>query len=156
MMQYIEAIDFETEIGYPSRSLFLAGGITNCPDWQSEVVSKLSGLPLTILNPRRKSFNMEDPNESEKQIRWEYYHLRRASHTLFWFPEETLCPITLFELGSALERVSNFGNNILIGIHPNYKRRFDIEVQTKLRMGWMTQLFYSLDKMIEQVKERIF
>lgn len=44
-MIYIEApnenysIENETE----NTKVFLAGGITNCPDWQSEIVEILSG-----------------------------------------------------------------------------------------------------------------
>ena len=40
-----------------NKKLFLAGGITDCPDWQSVVIDKVKDIPnLTIYNPRRKEF----------------------------------------------------------------------------------------------------
>ena len=45
-------------------NLFLAGGITNCPDWQSELIKKLKNLKLdynlNVYNPRRKIFSSLD------------------------------------------------------------------------------------------------
>src|SRR5690348_10230732 len=83
--------------------IFLAGGITDCPDWQSEVVEQLVKTNLMIFNPRRDYFDVEDSRMTFEQIRWEFAHLRLAKGVVFWFPKETLCPITLFELGSRLE-----------------------------------------------------
>ena len=53
---------------YPS--VFLAGGITKCREWQDEVVSALSSdeIPGVLLNPRRKDFPIGDPDAAEKQI----------------------------------------------------------------------------------------
>jgi hypothetical protein len=112
-----------------SPSVFLAGGITNCPDWQSEMCGLLSSVPLTLFNPRRKSFDVTDPLASERQIAWEYIHLRRADAVSFWFPSETLCPIVLFELGAQL---AIGGRPIFIGVHPGYQRRADVLIQTRL------------------------
>jgi hypothetical protein len=115
-------------------SVFLAGGISNCPDWQSEVMRHVGTKceKLFVLNPRRTSWDTTDVAAAGKQIQWEFDHLRRASAILFWFPEETLCPITLFELGqwSALAAVS--GKKIFVGTHPGYKRRLDVEIQLRL------------------------
>jgi hypothetical protein len=113
-------------------SIFLAGGISNCPDWQKltafEFVTK---TPLDVLNPRRYNWNMDSQDEASiAQIEWEYAALRHATFTLFWFPEETLCPITLFELGSALERIE--GRQLLVGCHPNYGRKLDVITQCRL------------------------
>ena len=49
-----------------SVDLFLAGGISKCPDWQAEAVK-----------------------EAAYQIRWKYEFLRRARVVLFWFPKES-------------------------------------------------------------------
>ena len=38
----------------PSVDLFLAGGITNCPDWQADALALLSNQDITVANPRRK------------------------------------------------------------------------------------------------------
>jgi len=110
------------------KSIFLAGGITNCPDWQSEMVSMLGKCDVALLNPRRKNFPMDDPNAAKGQIKWEYEHLRKADSILFWFPKESICPIALYELGAW----SMTDTPLFIGVHPEYERRVDIEEQTKL------------------------
>lgn len=116
------AASFET-------SLFAAGGITNCPDWQAEFVAKLSDTNLIIYNPRRDEFDVRDPSVSSEQIEWEYQRLKRADLVSFWFCKETLCPITLFELGAAPNRGLA---KILIGIESGYQREFDIREQVRL------------------------
>ena len=113
--------------------LFLAGGITNCPDWQKEAASLLKGTNMVVINPRRKVFDMTV--KGEEQILWERKHLKNANHILFWFPKETVCPITLFELGYYLgvfEREGYFGPAIFIGTHPEYTRRHDVRIQAEL------------------------
>lgn len=124
-MQYIEAISEEKP---KFTSVFLAGGITGCQNWQSEVVNKLKGLDIAIFNPRRKNFPIHDPNASYEQIKWEFNRLREADILSFWFSKGSLNPIVLFEYGSALERKEA----IVVGIDPDYERKRDVEIQTLL------------------------
>lgn len=113
---------------YPTNAdLFLGGGITNCPDWQADVVKMLEETDLTILNPRRSAAFTGDI--ADEQIRWEYEALRAVKTVLFWFPKETLCPITLFELGVFSQRKDT---RLIVGTHPEYARRFDVQVQMEL------------------------
>ena len=130
------------------RSVFLAGGITNCPPWQDEMVQLLAGTDLVLLNPRRAEWPIGDPTASEAQIRWEHEYLRYADAILFWFPCETLCPITLYELG-AWSMVPH--KPIFIGVHPDYARRADVEIQTKLTRRDV-QVVYSLATLVTQVR----
>jgi len=125
-VQYIEAPSLE-QAKYPS--IFLAGGITNCPDWQSEVCRELSWQELTLFNPRRKSFPIHDETAAQMQIEWEYERLRGADILLFWFSRGSVNPIVMFEYGSALER----HENIVVGVDPGYPRRQDVYIQTALR-----------------------
>lgn len=126
-MLYIEA---PSEQSWPDgmRSLFLAGGITGCPDWQSDVVSQLRDTPLVLFNPRRADFPMHNSSAAERQIKWEFDHLRLASFILFWFPCETLNPIVLYELGAW----SMTSKPLFVGAHPDYQRRQDVVLQTRL------------------------
>jgi hypothetical protein len=110
------------------NKLFLAGGITNCPDWQNEVIKQLGNTPITVYNPRRPYFDVTKKDESVVQITWEYHKLQEATELLFWFPKETLCPIVLFELGAHLRT----DRLLLIGMHPEYQRRQDVEIQSQL------------------------
>ena len=101
--------------------LFLAGGITNCRDWQSELITSLGEIPeLTIYNPRRKNFNIGDSVVE---------HLNKCDMLVFCFMESSVCPITLYELG----RWGNSGSKLMcIMIEPSYPRRIDVELQTML------------------------
>lgn len=141
-MRYIEA----PEITEFENGLFLAGGISGCLGWQTEITAMLSQTPYTILNPRRADFPMNDPTAAEAQIRWEHDHLRRAATLLFWFPCETLCPITLYELGAW----SMTPKPLFIGLHPDYARRQDVEIQTRL-IRPDVQIVYSLTALAEQL-----
>lgn len=132
---YQEALAYEYDETYYQRKpfLFLAGGITGCPDWQAQVTEALLDPTEehgTILNPRQKDFPIEDPNAARDQIEWEYRNLAAADLILFWFPEEQIQPIALFELGRwSAPRTST---PIVVGAHPNYPRRQDIEIQLEL------------------------
>jgi hypothetical protein len=125
-MQYVEALN-EYEPG-PLAAVFLAGGISGCPDWQREAVALLREERVVLLNPRRAAFPIGDPEAGPKQIEWEHRHLRKANAVLFWFPRETLCPIALYELGAW----SMPAKPLFVGAHSDYPRRLDVEVQTRL------------------------
>jgi hypothetical protein len=128
-MIYVEAPN-TISVPYGSVAVFLAGGITNCPDFQTEIAEKLSGSPDTLIlfNPRRKNFPIHDPSAAEAQIKWEFEMLRKALCISFWFPKETLCPIVLYELGSW----SMTKKPLVIGAHPQYARLQDVTIQTSL------------------------
>lgn len=147
-MKYIEAPDIYDGLG---KSVFMAGGITGCPDWQGEIAQRLEGADGTLLNPRRANFPMDDPSAAAFQIKWEHEHLRKASAILFWFPSETLCPITLYELGAW----SMTEKPIFVGVHPDYQRRPDVEIQTKLARPDV-EIVYALPDLASQVLERLF
>ncbi len=126
-MSYVEA-----PAPYPKqpgeRAIFLAGGISGCADWQRAVAQLLCDAGLTVYNPRRADFALDDPSAAAVQIRWEHRMLRDADAILFWFPCETLCPITLYELGAW----SMSDKPLFVGVHPAYQRRQDVEIQTRL------------------------
>ena len=144
-MIYVEALD-ELKSGVPGRTVFLAGGITNCPNWQQEMCSLLQDTDLILLNPRREHFPIEDPNAAQEQITWEHNQLRMADAILFWFPCETLCPIVLYELGAW----SMADKPIFVGVHPDYRRRQDVEIQTHLTRPGVV-ISYSLESLAQQV-----
>ena len=130
------------------KPVFLAGGITNCPDWQQEMVGLLCDTSVILLNPRRADFPIGDPEAAQEQIEWEYNHLRKANGILFWFPCETICPIVLYELGAW----SMTTLPIFVGVHPQYQRRQDVEIQTGL-VRPDVRVVYSLKDLARQVKE---
>jgi hypothetical protein len=142
--EYIEAPNED-----PRRVLFLAGGITGTEDWQSLVRDLLRDLPIIMLNPRRSSFDLSKREESVRQIEWEYRQLRKSDECLFYFPPTSVCPITLFELGSQLGMA---GKRIFIGTHPDYSRRMDVEIQTSLIRPEI-KVASGLSELIDQVRQ---
>lgn len=112
--------------------IFLAGGITGCCDWQKSLIQKLDHLRVIVLNPRRADFPINDPSAAQAQIEWEFKMLREADGISFWFAPETLQPIGLYELGAW----SMTKKPLLVGVDPNYARKQDVEIQTRLaRLG---------------------
>ena len=118
-------------------SVFLAGGITGCEVWQDEVIKELERLSsyydlenVVVLNPRRKSFDVSDPQAEIEQIEWEHKHLTRCTiFSCFFAACESLQPITLYELG-------RYGRNKslepVITVQRGYLRERDVLIQTAL------------------------
>ena len=142
-MLYVEA---PTEYTGTVPSIFLAGGITGCGNWQRELAFALRDTDLVVLNPRRERFPIGDPTAAEGQIRWEFDHLRRATARLFWFSSATLCPIALFELGAW----SRGGEPLFVGVDPLYARSLDVEVQMRLARPDV-EILYSLPDLAARV-----
>lgn len=130
-----------------ASSVFLAGGITGCGDWQQTAIQLLQDFDGILFNPRRSHWPTE-LHALQEQIKWEERYLRLATLRLFWFPPETLCPITLFELGCTLgQRLP-----LVVGVHPLYARRDDVSIQCSLKQPDI-QIATSLPKLIKQVFE---
>ena len=152
MINIYEAV---TEKTGENIKVFLAGGITNCPEWQNELISKFEKITpknicLDLYNPRRKNFPINNPNASEEQIEWEYNKMKEADIILFWFSGGSLNPIVLYELGM-------WGNSrttpIVIGIDNAYIRNQDVILQTKLAR-LEVKIVHNLDDMVVKVIEQ--
>ncbi len=151
-MRYLEAPDYMPLLEQktvPQTKLFLAGGITGCPDWQKKVVKALSNEQVTIFNPRRNNFDVKDKNASKVQIKWERDHLNIANIIMFWFCKNTIQPIVLLEFGKY-----GFRNNVsvVIGVEPGYPREEDVRIQYALEHPDV-KIYDSLDDVISHVKE---
>lgn len=128
-MIYLEAPNEPGRWPLGPKSVFLAGGITGCYDWQRTVLMYLKDANLVVCNPRRENFPSPTSREiAQEQISWEHRYLRDCDLVAIWFPCETLCPITLLELGTLLR--SN--KPLVVGIHPGYARKMDLEIQIPL------------------------
>jgi hypothetical protein len=144
-MEYVEAPEnWDRLPGQPS--VFLAGGITDCPNWQREVAQQLIATNYAVLNPRRENFPIGDPNAAPWQIKWEFDHLRKADLIAFWFCKETIQPIALFELG-AWSRGKQPA--IVVGVEPGYVRELDVHIQMNL-LGRL--VVSSLNELVELIK----
>lgn len=125
---------------------FLAGGITGCKDWQSEVIKKLESFDkisngqldkLVVFNPRRDVFP-DDPAAAQQQIEWEFRWLQHMDiFSMFFTDGESDQPICMYELGRNIYRMmirfpDDYAERIIISCDKNYKRAFDVKIQTKL------------------------
>lgn len=126
--------------------VFLAGGISDTDDWQARFLERVEGHDLTVMNPRRKAFPMGDVHEGRRQIEWEWRHLQQADLVAFWFPPQTLCPITLLELGACCSA----NVPLVVGSDLAYARRFDLQVQLGLRRPEV-ELLDSIEAVAAQV-----
>lgn len=140
-MKIITAIEKYSEIDLNGKiTCFLAGGITNCWDWQKEVINQLENVSdknlddLIIFNPRRNNFPINDPNASREQIKWEFDAIFNSDIFSMYFAGDTTSPqpICFYELGKELGlRYPKF-NNIIITCEPNFLRVRDVYEQVDL------------------------
>jgi len=130
----------------PESSIFLAGGISNCPDWQSKIIPLFKDTDVTLFNPRRPFINFLSEEESSFQIEWEVKYLTLCHKILFWFPKESICPITLFELGMYSDK------NIFIGVEKGYTRSYDVKKQMELARSDI-EIVDSLETLVLKILE---
>lgn len=119
------------------KSIFLAGGITGCDDWQTDLIGELQSLNdsglfdlggLVIFNPRRDNFDVMDMEATIEQIKWEHKCLEKCDICSFFFPaSESVQPITLYELGRHLRE-----HHSVVSIQEGYKRAEDVKIQLTL------------------------
>lgn len=132
---------------------FLAGGITKCPDWQSEVIKQLQKFydteHLVVFNPRRENFPIHDPNASYEQIKWEFEQLERMDiFSMYFAKSESVQPICMYELGRNLVRMEmrfpdDFKYRVIVGIESGYPRYNDVVIQTKLALDNECRVFHN-------------
>lgn len=121
------------------RSVFLAGGITNCKEWQKDVIEELEFEEnISIFNPRQEHFDITDKNASFKQISWEFERLEQIDiFSMYFCNDNSDQPICMYELGRNILRMQNrfpndWENKIIISIEEGYKRESDVIIQTQL------------------------
>ena len=142
-------------------SAFLAGGITNCPKWQDEVISKLESYDLqrlVVYNPRQEHFDITDPSASYKQIAWEYKYLEDMDIFSMYFSDgDSDQPICMYELGRNIIRMQNrfpadWRKRIVITCEDGYRRKQDVYIQTRLAV--QDDIVYdSLDKHVAAIRD---
>ncbi len=132
-----------------NTKIFLAGGITNCPNWSSKLIKLIEHPHLTIYNPRRKKYPIDNSKITEEQIIWEFNHLRDSDIISFWFSDGSINPIVLLELG---KYGLSSNKKIFIGIDENYERKEDVIIQTKLARPDI-QIVFSIDELAQQIMD---
>ena len=126
---------------------FLAGGITNCSEWQNEIIKGLNEklkddyeeCRLVLFNPRRENFPINDPNAALEQINWEFEYLEKCQIFSMFFDGTAKSdqPICFYELGRNIERMKqkfpkDWWMRIIVSVNSNFKRSNDVIIQTSL------------------------
>lgn len=119
-------------------SVFLAGGITNCKEWQKAVIEELASEDISFFNPRQEHFDVSDKNASYKQILWEFERLEKMDiFSMYFCNDNSDQPICMYELGRNIVRMQNrfpsdWEKRIVISVEDGYKRKADVYIQTEL------------------------
>ena len=125
-------------------SVFLAGGICNCPDWQNDILVRLAHMDtdnLVVFNPRRRKFPIDDPSAAYEQIEWEFKALEKADIFSMYFASGVSDqPICMYELGRNIVRMqdrypTDWTSRLIISVENDYLRKQDVLIQTELACG---------------------
>lgn len=143
--------------------VFLAGGISNCEDWQSKVAEELQNEPddLILIDPRSDKFDTGDDRAEIRQISWEFKMLENCDiFSMYFCGSESVQPICMYELGRNIVRMQNrfptsdeWGHRIVITADPKYKRYKDVFIQGNLATGMAIYINESLDEHIYQIRK---
>ena len=93
---------------------------------------------IVIFNPRRKTFDMSNPKETEIQITWEFKYLQLMKiFTMFFANNPSDQPICMYELGRNLVRMEffydkNYRDRVVISACDGYSRKNDVVIQSAL------------------------
>lgn len=117
-------------------TVFLAGGITGCPDWQKEVIDQLYGFvgrddnQVVVYNPRQENFDINNPNAAADQITWEYQYLNKANiFSMYFVGGDQIQPICMYELGRYIDPCDL---RQVISVERDYIRKNDVVIQVAL------------------------
>lgn len=135
-------------------TVFLAGGICGCENWQDDVIQILKEIDenerkegregldkLVLFNPRRESFPINDRMESRNQIKWEFDALERCNiFSMYFCSGDSDQPICMYELGKNLVRMQqryaiDWYGRIIVSVEDGYKRYGDVVTQFNLAIG---------------------
>ena len=122
--------------------VFLAGGITNCPDWQQKILKQLEDNyvydSLVVFNPRRENFPIGDKTAAYTQIAWEFEMLEKCDiFSMYFSSGDSDQPICMYELGRNILRMqmrfpTDWQDRIVISAEDGYRRKQDVLIQTGL------------------------
>ncbi|MBW1294591.1 nucleoside 2-deoxyribosyltransferase domain-containing protein [Aquimarina litoralis] len=135
-------------------SVFLAGSIEVgvAKRWQDIVIQELSNEKVTILNPRRDSWDqswkqtIDDP-VFNKQVNWELEALEKSDMIIMYFDKNTKSPITLLELGLFAK-----SRKLIVCCPDGFWRKGNVDIVCE-RYG--IQQVRSLNELVREIKERV-
>lgn len=154
----IEIVQAPKDTKLNGITIFLAGGISNCPNWQAKISNKIEynqtlfdlskkySKNIIVYNPRCETRPEETP-----QIIWEFERLEKSNIISFWFSGGSVNPITLFEYGAHFK---NPNKKIIVGCDPTYERKVNVILQTKLAMPNL-KVFSNIDDFYDEIIDEL-
>lgn len=148
-------------------TIFLAGGITGCRDWQKETIEHLlkfvgrDDTQVVVYNPRQENFDINNQNSTIDQITWEYHYLNKADiFSMYFAGGDQIQPICMYELG---RYIKPYGEGQVISTEKDYVRKMDVAIQVSLTTRGFTEVntdatpythAKDIFEIIKKVKER--
>jgi hypothetical protein len=135
--------------------IFLAGSIDmdKAVDWQTEVTNWLSPYNCTILNPRRKKFDVDYVQSItnpvfKEQVTWELRGLSDADIIAMYLAPNTKSPISLLELG-----LNAKSDKLIICCPEGFWRKGNVEIiAEKYRIPLYDDYNKWIERLISEVK----
>lgn len=123
-------------------TVFLAGGITGCRDWQKETIEHLrkfvgrDDTQVVVYNPRQENFDINNPTATIDQITWEYQYLNQVDiFSMYFVGGNQIQPICMYELG---RYIKPYNDQQVVSVEMDYIRKYDVITQIDLTTKGMT------------------
>lgn len=144
-------------------TVFLAGGITGCRDWQKEVIDHLHSFVgqddtrVVVYNPRQENFDVTNRYAADDQITWEFQYLNQVDiFSMYFVGGDQIQPICMYELG---RYTKPYGEKQVISVEMDYIRKVDVINQVTLATRGLTPVHiatpYSHAKHIFEIIEKV-
>ena len=129
---------------YDDVTVFLAGGITGCRDWQKETIEHLrkfvgrDDTQVVVYNPRQENFDVNNLAATIDQITWEYQYLNQVDiFSMYFVGGDQIQPICMYELG---RYIKPYEEEQVISVEKNYIRKNDVACQVALTTRGITEV----------------
>lgn len=122
--------------------------------WQTEVVSRLMGNDVLILNPRRDDWRSEwapvkDNPDFRAQVEWELEGIEACDVLAMYFAPGTKAPITLMEFGLIAQRMPQ---KMVVCCPDGFYRKGNVDIACE-RYG--IEQVKDLNALVERVLEKL-
>ena len=163
LIELMEQADVNCEVFTPPEmvphtdktKVFLAGTIDMgvSEDWQTKTIGIFANKSVVFLNPRRANWDTSwkqdiDSPKFRGQVEWELDQQDEADIILMFFAPESKSPITLLELGLAVQ----YPEKVIVACPEGYWRRGNVEIVCE---RYNIDFVDSYEDMIDAVRERL-
>jgi hypothetical protein len=135
--------------------IFLAGTIDmgSSEDWQTKIIGMFAKDRVMFLNPRRANWDTSwkqdiDSPKFRGQVEWELDQQDDADIIVMYFAPESKSPITLLELGLAVQ----YPEKVIVACPEGYWRRGNVEIVCE---RYKIDFVDSFEDMVDALRDRL-